>query len=492
MRDSKPSTLPVPGSGPDKRLESWKEIATYLKRDTRTVQRWERSEGLPVHRHFHSRQGTVYAFEAEIEAWWQNRRARLDPQSPETPEAAESVVESQSPPAATTLAEPGQEPLRPSEPGAERSAGTRLVGLAFGLAAALVVVMLAVETSSGNRLLHDVAGWFRLTGASASRQPAHSEAQALYLQGRYYWTKRSTADLTRAVDYFTQAIVHDPNYAPAYVGLADCYNLLREYGTMPDREAFPRALAAAKKAVEIDDGSADAHVSLAFASFYGAWDSATAEREFSRAIELDPSNVRAHHWHATVLMTVGRSQEAIAEINRAQELDPASPAILADKGLILFYAGHTDQALPLLRRLEQDDPTFLSPHRYLAFISLASGDYPGYLAESRQTAVLAKDDDGLVLIGAQAKGLASRGAKGMLENTLQQQNERFQKGSLPAYALAQTFAELGEKQKALEYLQIAYRQHETNLLTLRIDPTLSVLHSEPEYRKLVARVYPAS
>jgi tetratricopeptide (TPR) repeat protein len=500
MDDSKTSGSPDAGST-EKRLESWKEIAAYLKRDTRTVQRWERSEGLPVHRHFHSRQGTVYAFRAEIEAWWQSRRARLDPQSSETGSVRESGAVPESgveskPPVGAVMARPAPEPLPEPlrAPGRNPAASrvTRIAAWTLAAAACLVVVALAVETPSGVRVVRDLTGWFRPARASSNPQPAKAQAQALYLEGRYYWNKRSAPDINTAIDYFTQAIVHDPGYAPAYVGLADCYNLLREYGTMPDQEAFPRALAAAKKAVEIDDTSSDAHTSLAFASFYGAWDSKTADREFSRAIELDPYNVKAHHWHATFLMTMGRSQEAIAEINRAQELDPASRSILADKGMVLFYAGHGDQALPLLRRLEQDDPSFTSPHRYIAFISLADGDYPGYLAESHETALLTKDKQALALVGAQEKGWARNGAKGMLEYTLRQQSESFEKGSLSAYTVAQTLGQLGEKRKALEYLQIAYRKHEANLLGIRIDPTLSALRNEPDYRELVGRVYPAN
>ena len=113
------------------------------------------------------------------------------------------------------------------------------------------------------------------------------EAEELYLKGRYFWNKRTPEDLNKALDLFTQAIVRDPGYAQAYVGLADCYNLLREYSVMPPNEAYPRALAAAKKAVELDDNSAEAHNSLAFATFYWTWDAATAEREFKRAIAVE-------------------------------------------------------------------------------------------------------------------------------------------------------------------------------------------------------------
>ncbi|MGA8026482.1 MAG: hypothetical protein WB992_05010 [Bryobacteraceae bacterium] len=171
---------------------------------------------------------------------------------------------------------------------------------------------------------------------------ANLEARELYLKGRYYWSKRTPDDLNRAVDYFTQAIVKDPRDAEAYVGLADSYNLLSEYTAMPYQEAFKRAIAAAKTAIELDGNLPEAHNSLAFASFYGDWDAVTAEREFRRALELNPNDGTAHHWYATFLMSVGREREALAEIERSQALEPSSQSIVADKGLILFYTGQVE------------------------------------------------------------------------------------------------------------------------------------------------------
>ena len=191
------------------------------------------------------------------------------------------------------------------------------------------------------------------------------EAKELYLKGRYEWDKRTPESLNKAVDYFTQAIVHDPNYAQAYVGLADCYNLLREFSAMPPEEAYPRALAAAKKAVELDDSSAEAHTSLAFATFYGSFDAAGAEREFQHALALNPNDARAHHWYATSLFAEGRYPEALSQIEIAQQLDPASTAILADKGLILLYAGPKEEGVALLKQLERTEPAFPSTYRYL-------------------------------------------------------------------------------------------------------------------------------
>jgi tetratricopeptide (TPR) repeat protein len=152
-------------------------------------------------------------------------------------------------------------------------------------------------------------------GVRAAR-PVNPAARSAYLEGRYYWSQRNEQSLRRAVEYFNQATASDPAYADAWVGLADCYNLLREYSAMPGSEAFPRALAAARKAVELDDTSADAHSALAFAAFYGSLDVKAGEREFQRALELNPNYAEAHQWYATALMTLGRSREALAQIVR--------------------------------------------------------------------------------------------------------------------------------------------------------------------------------
>src|SRR5262249_42511635 len=179
----------------------------------------------------------------------------------------------------------------------------------------------------------------RFGKALAAHHQPDSIAQDFYLKGRFYFEKRTPADLNTAVDAFTQAIVHDPAYAQAYVGLADTYSLLREYSTMPTLEAEQRARAAAQKAVELDPNLAEAHTSLAFSEFWGFLDAAGADREFRRAIELDPNLARAHHWYATFLIEIQRTQDALTEIERARQLDPSSKSILADKGVLLLDAG---------------------------------------------------------------------------------------------------------------------------------------------------------
>ncbi len=324
--------------------------------------------------------------------------------------------------------------------------------------------------------------------SSGSHHSTDAAAEQFYLKGRFYWEKRTPDGLNKALDYFTQAIVHDPNYSPAYVGLADSYNLLREYTAMPASEAYPRALAAAQKAVELDDQSSEAHASLAFSLFYGNWDAAAAEREFRRALELNPNNPIAHHWYATYLSSIGRHSEALAQIERAQSLAPASKSVLADKGSLLCLAGRRDEGIALLKQLETTEPDFVSPHRYLKGIYFENGEYAQSLQEWKHEAVLMKDNASLSLVDAAAKGFAAAGAQGMLRNILALQKTLYDGGLQSPYSLARTTALLGNKQEALQYLKVAYDRHEDSMVHLEFDPAFANLQHEPAYRDLVAKL----
>jgi DNA-binding winged helix-turn-helix (wHTH) protein len=324
--------------------------------------------------------------------------------------------------------------------------------------------------------------------AGSVHHPANPEAEEFYLKGRYYWEKRTPESLNKAVDSFTQSIVHDPGYAPAYVGLADCYNLLREYTIMPSTEAYPRALAAAKKAVELDPESSEAHASLAFVSFYGMWDAKTADREFRRALELNPNNAIAHHWYATYLECLRRYSESLAEIDRAQVLDPASKSVLADKGSLLFSARRQKEAIALLQQMEENEPDFISPHRYLKAIYLLTGDYPHYLAEAKKQAILMHDDSALAIADATEKGFAAGGGKGMLNTLSLQQQKLYDRGQFSPYFLAETYSILGNKPEALHYLKIAYEQHADGVPAMSSDQAFDNLHNDPTFRQMVADI----
>jgi Tfp pilus assembly protein PilF len=474
----------------NRRLDTWKEIGAFFGRDERTVKRWEITRGLPVHRVPGGGRANVYANTEELLEWLKGKNVAAEPEQVPNP-AADSVVVASSE-GQHTDAQPYSDSSSVDRRvgrrrSAERNGGSSplwrdalFVVVALAIAAALSMVIVTRRNSS----LHAA----RTGSASAAPHIVDPEAKQFYLKGIFYFNKRTPETLNQAVDYFTQAVVRDPQYAEAYVGLADCYNLLREYSVMPATEAYPRAQAAAERAIALDDSLSGAHSSLAFVNFYWSWDVAGAQREFERAIELDPKSVRAHHWYATFLLALGRLPESLQEIERAQQLDPMSASILADKGLILFHNGQKEQAITLLKQIESTEPDFLSPHNYLAIIYFTQGDYRQYLVEARKAATLLHDERRLAIVAASEKGFASGGSRGMLNAMLKEQISLHEKGQESAYSLAGTYAALDQKKDALDNLENSYQKREPEIVSIRIDPWLDNLHDEARYRVLLAKI----
>ncbi len=354
-------------------------------------------------------------------------------------------------------------------------------------AAVLLAGVAAIPAISWNAW-REVIGKVWATTLPVRPKAAPSPAADLYLKGRYYWNKRTPEDLQKAVDYFTQSIVADPGYAKAYVGLADCYGLQREFATMPDSEAWPRALAAARKAVELDGSLAEAHSSLGFDLFYGSLDLKGGEREFQRAVELNPNYAEARQWYATALMSVGRLEESAEQMHRARELQPASRSILSDQGLLLFYQGKRDSAIEQLRQIEAAEPSFRSAHTYLSYIYFVGRDCMNYLSESRKAAESSHDAVEIAIVKEGEKGLAAGGWQSMLENILRVQKKFTNQGRYPAFKVAETCALLGRKRDSLDYLEASYKKRELYMTTLPVSPLFVSLHKEPVYRNLLAQL----
>jgi Tfp pilus assembly protein PilF len=482
----------------NRRLDTWKEIGAFFGRDERTVKRWETTRGLPVHRVPGAGRANVYAYTDELAEWLDGAKLTAEhdpaPQSDAADGGAGGAEEEASTEGGLQTATDSQalegfidRRVGERRSGAHRSVqernwptGRYVVILAVVLVAALLGVTVVRRASSARAV--------RMAPAVARHHTPDPKAEELYLQGIYYWQKRTPEALNQAVDYFTQAVVRDPQYAEAYVGLADCYNLLREYSLMPPSEAYPRAQAAAKRAIALDDSLSGAHSALGFVDFYWSWDAAAAQREFVRALTLDPNSAVAHYWYGTFLLHLGRFSESLQEIEKAQKLDPDSKSILADKGLVLYHEGQTAQAVELLKQLSATEPDFLSPHNYLAVIHLAQAEYPQYLAESRKAATLLHDQARLEIVAAGEKGLARGGAQGMWSAMLKEQQRLHADGKESAYDLARTYALLGRKREALDQLQSAFEHHETELVSMRVDEALASLHDEPRFRELLSQV----
>jgi Tfp pilus assembly protein PilF len=447
MRASQDMTTGNNSNPPSRRLDTWKEIATYFGRDERTVRRWEASRGLPVYRVPGSAGGTVYAFEAELAAWLRGH--------PENIETGNKVI---------------------TDPDLERSQATFRV---TWLAAAMVVGAIVALGLY----------WFspqREPGPAASSAASHDpQATALYKAGLYEWQTRTPVGLTHAADDFQKAIARDPDYAQAYAGLANCYNLLREYTTMPPQIAYPRAKAAAERAIALDPDIGEAHAALAFDDFYWSRDIRGARREFLSALALEPRNAAVHHWYATFLMTIREFPQALSEIEKAEALDSASTAILADKGLMLFYSGKSGDAIALLARLEQTEPNFFSPHQYLAAIYLSQGDDHDYLRELDAAAAARRNESAKTIADAGTSGLASGGRNTMFNAMLGVQKPLFAAGKISAYELALGYANANDDSGAIKYLNMSLSRHETDNVALAIEPSLQRLRAKPEFRPLL-------
>ena len=332
----------------------------------------------------------------------------------------------------------------------------------------------------------------KLTGAeqrAISMQPTqNTEAYQLYLKGRFFWNKRTGPDLQKAIDYFKQAIEKDPGYALAYVGLGDSYILLSGFGAARPQDSFPLAEAAAKKALEIDDNLAEAHTTLGFSLCVHHLDFAGSIREFERAIALNPNYATAHHWFGDgPLLAVGQFDRAIAEGKRALELDPLSVIITADLGANYLVARRYDDAIEQFHKAIDLDPRFYYTHWNLAEALELKGNLREALAEYKKAVELDDDPFVLALLG---QAYAKVGQRDEALRILAQLSQIAAHRYVPSYSFALLHMALGEKDKAIEWLERSYREGAgLDLIFLKVDPMLDPLQKEPRFQALVARVF---
>ena len=454
----------------DRRLDSWKEIAAFFGRDERTVKRWEKERGLPVHRVPGGGRGTVFAFSQELTDWLRSSQLK-DP--------AESGVKE------------GIVLVPPDESGPIRLPVERHWGM-VGTVVTLAFLSLVAFGFTRFYNLHSVHGHLLPSLSPRVSSEAHQNAEELYLQGRYHWNKRTPEDLTQAEDDFAKSSQLDPNYALAYAGTADCYNLLREYTHTPASQTFPLAIAAARKSIELDPELSEGHRALAFALFHWDWDVEGAEREFKRAIELNPKDVEAHHWYATALMPLTRYPEAIAQIEVARQLDPSSSSIAADRAMILYASGRTEQSIEILRELEIADPNFSSTPNYLARIYFEQRQYEKYFAEAEVAAKLSHDDGALASIQVSRREFKSGGEKALLQGLLEEQLESFREGRTDAISVAMIYACQGNTRETMDYLEKAYQRHDYGLISVRGWTRFKGMGDDQQFQDLMKRIYSRS
>jgi TolB-like protein/Tfp pilus assembly protein PilF len=333
----------------------------------------------------------------------------------------------------------------------------------------------------------------KLTGAEqhaiAARPTENTEAYQLYLKGRFFWNKRTGQNLNKAADYFNQAIRTDPTYALAYVGLADSYVLMPLYGAGAPRDWYPKAKAAAKKALELDNTLSEAHASLAYALHVYDLDFDGSNREFQRAIELNPNYATAHHWYGIeLLVSLGRFDEAIREVKRGLELDSLSLPINGGLGRTYYFARRYDEAIEQLRKTSEMDPGFNYALWNLGSALAVKGAI-GAAIEEYQKARALNDDRVLGLLG---HAYASSGNKMEAEKILNQLKELSKERYVSAYSLALVYLGLGNKEEALRWLEEGYQDRAGNdLVYLRVEPLLDPLRGDPRFEELVTKVFAA-
>ncbi|HUR96744.1 MAG TPA: tetratricopeptide repeat protein [Pyrinomonadaceae bacterium] len=346
-----------------------------------------------------------------------------------------------------------------------------------------------------SEIARDVTGRLRakLSGTEQQRvsknYTENTEAYQLYLRGRYHWNKRKPDDIRKSIEYFQQAIDKDPTYALAYASMAESYILVPNYRLGPPKEYYPKARAAATRAIEIDQSLAEAHNALATVTSNYDWKFREAEAEFLKALELNPNYATAHQWYAEFLLSLGRNSEALSEIRRAQELDPLSLIINGMVGVTLWLMGENGPALEQLNKTLEMDPNFPRTHLFLAEVHESVGRFDEAADEFARHLVLnGGSPDGAAAFAQQIKSAARAGGpKGYSLKMAELLEANAGAVQPPVTVMAGYWGRGGEIDKAFSLLEKAYADRDDGLLTMK-DRRLDPLKSDPRYKDLLRRV----
>ncbi len=559
------------------RLDSWKEIAAYLKRDERTVRRWEELESLPVHRHQHKSRAAIFAYKSELDAWWDNGRKRLEGQEPAAaasrrawflwPAAATAAIlvfvggiyarnllrgrsalaHVQSIavlPLANLSQDAGQDYLadgltealttdlgklsvlrvisrtstiqykgtKKSIPEIARELHVDAVvegavlrsGDKVRITAQLIDApadrhvwaetydrdlrdVLALQADVARAIALQIRGKLSSSPQPHGASPLNPEAYELYLKGRYSRDEGTEDGLKLAFEYFRQALERDPQYAPAYAGLADSYARLPFYSETRPEEAFPKGKAAATKALQLDQTLAEAHASMAYVKTYYDWDWVGAEEEFRRGLELNPNYADVHHSYSRFLASLGRVAEARAELKRAQELDPLSLLVQANAGVISYFGREYDQAIQELQKIKELNPKFPVPYWGIGLCYEQKGMYQEAV-DQLQKGIAVSGGRGANSIASLGHAYGLAGQHGEAQKILAELEKRSKKTYVSSYQIALVYLGLRQNDKAMKQLENAYQEHSTLLTYLKMDPRFDPLRSDPRFRDLLHRV----
>jgi serine/threonine protein kinase/Tfp pilus assembly protein PilF len=309
----------------------------------------------------------------------------------------------------------------------------------------------------------------------------------LYLKGIYFWNKRYEGRMKKALECFQQAIEKDPAYTLAYTGIADCYNILGFFNYIQPNKAFPIAKATAEKALEIDENIAEAHNSLAWSIFYYDWDWSAAEREYKRAIELNPNYATAHSWYSIYLGAMGRHEESITEAKKSQELDPFSLIINVVASWICYLARRHDKAIEEVKKALELDPNFIIAIYQLGLIYSAKAMHKEAVMQFQKAVDLSGGEESLVL-GLLGYGYARSGNRAESQKVLDKLFKLSKHKYVAPVMIAIIYGELGQKDKAFEWLKKAYKEHDNWMILLKVDPFFDSLRSDPRFKALLKKM----
>jgi TolB-like protein/DNA-binding winged helix-turn-helix (wHTH) protein/Tfp pilus assembly protein PilF len=342
----------------------------------------------------------------------------------------------------------------------------------------------AVQDSISERVA--AALKIRLRGKDKNHYTINVEAYQLYMKGRFHLIKATRPDTDTSISYFQQAIVADPLYALAYAGIADGYRGRAVGGEQPSTNSMLKARAAANKAIEIDDSLAEAHTSVGLVIYWYDWDWKAAEMHHQRAIELNPNSADALQFYAHLLSTTGRHSEALTKIKRARELDPLNLRINALEGLFLLHAGQTDEAITALQKTLELDSNHRLANMFAARAYIEKGMFTEAINATRKVSKLSAMSSEPIAYGAYA--LAKSGdvsqARAALDDLLKQSASRY----VPPYNIALIYSGLGEQEKALDYLEMGYKQKDVRMVFLKVEQKWNNLHSAPRFIDLIKRM----
>jgi TolB-like protein/Tfp pilus assembly protein PilF len=330
----------------------------------------------------------------------------------------------------------------------------------------------------------------RISGGDSKRitkqYTTNNEAYQLYLQGRYFWNKRSAENLQKATELLKAATEKDPNFALAYSGLADCYAVSYYYTDRRPRDVMPLAKTFATKAIELDPTLAEPHTSLAFATWLLDWDASATEKEFLRSIEINPNYPTAHHWYSRYLRGMGRNDDAWREINRARELEPLSLIFLNNIAEMQIDRGELDAASATVDQINGLDPNFWAAHQTLGIIRVKQGRLSDALVEAEKSLELSGRGNASSALLAHVNGLL--GKRDQAEQIIRQLEQGFANKTADGRDVAIAYVGLGDDDKAFEWLEKAYQEKSVYLPFLNLEPLFAPLHNDPRWADLKRRV----